>query len=535
MTDEKNYVNRNKIEHFKTFPINKNINNNKNNFKKNLTTNNINYVINKFFNINLIINSNNKNENITIINNFVSNEKSLHKKPTLRTKSPKIKKIVSFFNYKKLNKNNISKQMDESSSKILSNDCNNNNLNQVITERLNTEMNLINDKKNDYDMYNDIDKYYVNGNNILIKRDLIEDNKNLDKQKELKDLFNLNSIECKNYKKFGYFCGFNAISYKNGKLMNNNKLNININILMNNKLKVQKNNVLNFFSIYDGYDDDLLSNYLNDNFLEILLSFSYLKINPIRALENTITSLLNKFEKNIKFSNSKCSLLVLLNIEKNLYILNMGENQSIYSTNFSETFINLSNVNNNYFSIKLSKYFKPNILNLKLNKLTDFIILGNSILFKYLNKNEISLIVYQTLRKGILDDLKIEDIIHNINKNIIFKAIEKNCIDNLSIIFLETENFVKIYKENLINYIDGAISRIKNYMKENIEKEFFNKTNKNNEIEKKETKKNLDKKKTNEFINENNNINNNINNKTHNVYKKKHFNLLKIFCFGCCD
>jgi len=534
MKDENIYANKNKIEHFKTFPINKNINNNQKNLKKNLTTNNINYVINKFFNINLIIKSNNKNENITIINNFVSSDKSVYKKPTLRTKSPKIKKIVSFFNLKKPNKLNISKQMNESSSKILSNECDN-NLNQIISERLNTEMNIIKDKKNYYDMNNEIDKYYLNGNDFLIKKDLIEDNKNLDKQKELKELFNLNCIECKNNKKFGYFYGFNAISYKNGKLMNNNKLNININILLNKKLKVQKNNVLNFFSIFDGFDDDLISNYLNDNFLEKLLSFNYLKLNPIKALENTITSLLNNIEKNIKFSNSKSSILVLLNIEKNMYILNMGENQSIYSTKFSEKFINLSNINNNYFSIKLSKYFKPNILNLKLNKLTDFIILGNSSLFKFLNKNEISLIVYQTLKKGILEDLKIEEIIHNINKNIIFKAIEKNCIDNLSIIFLETENFLKIYTENLINYIDGAIIRIKNYMKENIENKFYNITNKNiNEIEKNESQKNSNK-KTNEFISDKN-INNNINNnKKNNVYKKKGFKLLKLFCFSCCD
>ena len=531
MNEDNIYVNKSQIVHFKTFPINKNINSTKKYLKKNLTTSNINYVVNKFFNINLIINSNNQNENITIINNFVSSDKSLHKKPTLRTKSPKIKKIVSFFNFKKPNKLNISKPMDDSSSKIFSHDYNN-NLNQIISERLNTESNVIQENKNDYDMYNDIDKYYVNGNDILIKKDLIEDNKNLQKQKELKDLFIKNCIECKNNKKFGIFYGFNAISYKNGKLINNNKLNININIIMNKKIKTQKNNLLNFFAIYDGIEDDLISNYLNDKFFEILLSHNYLKINPSKALENTISTLLNNIEKNINFSNSKCSLLILLNIEKNIYILNMGENQSIYSIKFSENFINLSNINNNYFSKKLSKYFKPNILNLKLNKLTDFIILGNSNIFKYLNDNEISIIVYQTLRKGILEDLKLEDIIHNINKNIIFKAIEKNCIDNLSIIFLVTENFVKMYNENLINYIDGAIIRIKNSMKHNI-KDLKNEKYKNYN-EESEIIKNSNK-KTNEFINDKN-INNNINNKIKNVYKKKKsFKFLKILCLGCCE
>ena len=502
MTEDNIYVNKSQIVHFKTFPINKNINSTKKYLKKNLTTSNINYVVNKFFNINLIINSNNQNENITIINNFVSSDKSLHKKPTLRTKSPKIKKIVSFFNFKKPNKLNISKPMDDSSSKIFSHDYNN-NLNQIISERLNTESNVIQENKNDYDMYNDIDKYYVNGNDILI-----------------------------NNKKFGIFYGFNAISYKNGKLINNNKLNININIIMNKKIKTQKNNLLNFFAIYDGIQDDLISNYLNDKFFEILLSYNYLKINPSKALENTISTLLNNIEKNINFSNSKCSLLILLNIEKNIYILNMGENQSIYSIKFSENFINLSHINNNYFSKKLSKYFKPNILNLKLNNLTDFIILGNSNIFKYLNDKEISIIVYQTLRKGILEDLKLEDIIHNINKNIIFKAIENNCIDNLSIIFLVTENFVKMYNENLINYIDGAIIRIKNSMKHNIKdskNEKYKNYNEESEIIKNSNK------KTNEFINDKN-INNNINNKLKNVYKKRKSNkFLKLLCLGCCE
>ena len=200
---------------------------------------------------------------------------------------------------------------------------------------------------------------------------------------------------------------------------------------------------------------------------------------------------LSKKDPKIRKSGS-CALILITN-KDNIYIVNLGDSRGILCSNNLINIISVDhkpkneyelqrvykfggkveNVNNIYrifpggLSVsrsigdsesKLPEFgghmniisATPDLLSFKNNGNIDFIILGCDGIYDNLSNKDICYCVYNTLLKQLKKNEEIikEKILAKICKNIIKEAIKNNSKDNLSIIFLTTEKFEKLFNKD---------------------------------------------------------------------------------------
>ena len=310
--------------------------------------------------------------------------------------------------------------------------------------------------------------------------------------------------------KFGIFSGFSSYSYKNYENINEDKLGIKINY----EIESQK---INYFGIYDGYNGNKTSIYLQENLSNTLLNNNQLLLSPIKTIlesyelmeKNIISNLLNEKEnyKNIKTSGS--TSLNLLNIDKKIYIINLGDSHGIISIKNSEKINELClthNLSNDYekerikeingenlslkgsnISIKIfpngisatrsfgnieSKIPKyggknyaissvPDIFSFEWNSDIDFIILGSKFIFKGLSNKDLCVTVYETMLECITIKKNYDIFLKKVIINIMEKCILKGIKGNLSCIFLCNDKIKKLFelkKKKIIHNIIITLS-----------------------------------------------------------------------------
>ncbi len=359
---------------------------------------------------------------------------------------------------------------------------------------------------------NDSKSYSLNNLSNNEIKNLIElDNiKEMKIHNELKELFKIKGEICMHIKHFGIFKGFSAISFVNGEEYNEDKLGISLNIPLSEH---HHRHISNFFAIYDGHNGDKISKYLKGNFHNLLYKNEKFISHPDEAIYNTFENI-EQTLINIK-DNCGSSALILLNIDKDIYVANLGDSRAIISIDNCYEISQLSkehNINNKSEKqriekfggkiqeieendIKIKKIFPgnltitrsfgdfnsklkiyngipnmissvPDLIRFKYNENIDFIFLCSHGLIEYMNNYEICNIVYNTLKEGILNDLTFEKTIENINTKIINEAIERGSKKNLSFIFLAMNNIYRVFHENKINNVNQSLARLNILIKE---------------------------------------------------------------------
>ena len=355
---------------------------------------------------------------------------------------------------------------------------------------------------------NDNNSKTTSNNNITSSNDIneIKNLKEIKIQNELKEDFKNNGEKIMRIKNFGIFKGFSAISFVNGEEFNEDKLGISLNVPT---MHFHRKFNTNFFAIYDGHNGNQISSYLKENFHKILFKnknlFSETDETIYKTFENIENTLMEQ-KINNEIEDCGSSALILINIEKNIYVSNLGNSRAIISIdncyevsqlskehiidnlsekerveNFGGKIIEDNNVKKiipgnlsltrsiGDYKSKLRIYngipnmisSVPDIVKVKNSENIDFIFLTSNGLIEYMNNYEICNIIYKTLKEGILSDISFEKTIEKINTNIINTAIEKGCKKNLSFIFLAMNNLYKNFKENQIHNVNEALARLK--------------------------------------------------------------------------
>ena len=108
---------------------------------------------------------------------------------------------------------------------------------------------------------------------------------------------------------------------------------------------------------------------------------------------------------------------------------------------------------------------KPSITTIKLNKKSDFIIIGCDGVFDYLENERILKMIWKFKRKGYVID-NIHKYSGDIADSILKYSMQKLTVDNITVIFVAFQNFAEkmndinfeyIYKGNICKYIGGEI------------------------------------------------------------------------------
>ena len=343
-------------------------------------------------------------------------------------------------------------------------------------------------------------------NNFISEEDKNQKSENIKKlQSALKTLFKLKTENLIYMKKFSIFKGFSAVSFKNLEKLNEDKIHIGI----NNKFQSDPNKKLNFFAVYDGHKGDKVSVFLKDNFHKLLINNEKLYDQPEEAFFEVFKHLEKNILNNKEINSSGASVIALLNIEKYIYVANLGNCRAIISTDNALEVSQLSKEHNIYdkhekfriesyrgmikYNKKYEKNYKiipgnisitrclgdieckskelggipnmissiPDIIKIKYNENFDYIFLASSGIIEFLNNIDIAEIIYNQLKNGIIKSYSFEKTMENINQNIIYYAIEKGCEKNLSFIFLSMENLYKVYKEKKLEIINKILSKFK--------------------------------------------------------------------------
>ena len=322
---------------------------------------------------------------------------------------------------------------------------------------------------------------------------------------------------------------FSAYSYKNGKKYNEDKLDINLNVEINNKN-------YSFYSVYDGHGGDVVSNYLKDKLQKEIIKHikcfedinQYYKKIILESFENLECDIMKQSKKDNKIKGSGSCALILITNDDNLYIANLGDSRGIICSN--NNLINILSIDhkpkNEYECQRVYKFggkvekindiyrifpgglsvartigdsesklpefggvlniisSTPDLLAFKNNGNIDFIILGCDGIYDNLSNKKIVYCVYYTLLRQLKknDVVNKEKIISKITKNIIKEALKYHSKDNLSCIFLTMEKFEKLFnkEKTTLNKIQLILEKLNeiheskcNLLYENIEVKYF--------------------------------------------------------------
>ena len=524
---------------------------NKDKSKKNINGNNNNK------HLKIEINQNNNYNNSSFIKQINSHFKQLgiNRNNSIEIKQKKIKTPEKIDNRKKLNipfsakdlrnvnnssekKSNLKKLKTSSNKNVnfllspeiskndlnINSNINNNNKDKKTNPQISTNnfpkinlnyFNIINESEEENNILKNYKKPNLYLNNYIDKNEKIKiENRILKLKNELKTLFKLKTQNITYTKQFSIFKGFSAVSFKNCEDTNEDKLHIGI----NNRLPSSSNSFINLFSIYDGHKGDKVSIYLKDNFHNYLFKNEKLLDKPEEALIETFEYMETNILKDNTLNEYGSSILVLLNIEKYIYIANLGDCRAIISIDNSFEVSQLSKEHNIFdineknrivnlggmikYNINDKKNYKiipgdisitrcigdikskseefggipkmissiPDIFKIRYNENIDYIILISSGIIEYLNNNDIAIIIYEIIKEGVLKDYSFEKTIEIINQNLIYSAIERGSKKNLSFIFICMNNLYKVFKDKKIDIINQTLSRLKLNINNNDEK-----------------------------------------------------------------
>ena len=466
---------------------------------------------NKFYFTNLL------NNHITIINNIYQNKSSKdfsnsdNKSDDSNNQYTKKFEIENISSPKELNIHNVGKKRTNTVKKIIKRNSqfvDNKQINKINNVFF-SENNKINNNINSTE-FHDVEKLDnfnrpITEENTSKSLNLIEKENDTIIKTKLKELLIKKSEQINHFKKFGIFKGFIALSSKNGKNINEDKIRISINTPINSNKET-----INFFAIFDGHNGDKSATFLKENFHINLIKHEEIIKEPKKAILDTF----NLMEKKLLEINSQqlnksgSCVIILFNKKKELYIANLGNSRAIISIENSKEINQISNdhiltiekekdrikqfggkifpKNNGtkFFIIpgnlevtrslgdiesKLKKFsgipfmisHLPDLY--KINKIEkiDFIVLTSSGALEKLNNADFAKIIYSTLKNGVENDFSFDKTICNINENLMNCIIDRGCKGNVSFIFIYTDKLYKLFKEKKILLINDILIRLK--------------------------------------------------------------------------
>ena len=287
-----------------------------------------------------------------------------------------------------------------------------------------------------------------------------------DQKKKFKKYLINNKIVQHEFKTQGIISGFSAYMYQNEEVINKDKICLNINIdklnidkNTKNKKEVNKeNNLINYFSLFCGGKNDQndeLPKMLKNKLKDMILNNKDIIKNPEYAIKkglfNAEIEFINNFmeEKINEPSNffkalqekqhviPHCSILVLINMDDNFYIGNVGKITTILSSNYSQKI--------NYLSKELIFQSQNEDEHEKRNKKSP---LKNNNFFDDNTKKDIedNNNIIDASNNNILMDKSNSSILNNSIANKIFPKL------NIKRIFPGNTIYRIINKRNLFNY-----------------------------------------------------------------------------------
>ena len=441
---------------------------------------------NKFYFTNLL------NNHITIINNIYQNKSSKdfsnsdNKSDDSNNQYTKKFEIENISSPKELNIHNVGKKRTNTVKKIIKRNSqfvDNKQINKINNVFF-SENNKINNNINSTE-FHDVEKLDnfnrpITEENTSKSLNLIEKENDTIIKTKLKELLIKKSEQINHFKKFGIFKGFIALSSKNGKNINEDKIRISINTPINSNKET-----INFFAIFDGHNGDKSATFLKENFHINLIKHEEIIKEPKKAILDTF----NLMEKKLLEINSQqlnksgSCVIILFNKKKELYIANLGNSRAIISIENSKEINQISNdhiltiekekdrikqfggkifpKNNGtkFFIIpgnlevtrslgdiesKLKKFsgipfmisHLPDLYKINNIEKIDFIVLTSSGALEKLNNADFAKIIYSTLKNGVENDFSFDKTICNINENLMNCIIDRGCKGNVSFIFI---------------------------------------------------------------------------------------------------
>ena len=466
---------------------------------------------NKFYFTNLL------NNHITIINNIYQNKSSKdfsnsdNKSDDSNNQYTKKFEIENISSPKELNIHNVGKKRTNIVKKIIKRNSqfvDNKQINKINNVFF-SENNKINNNINSTE-FHDVEKLDnfnrpITEENTSKSLNLIEKENDTIIKTKLKELLIKKSEQINHFKKFGIFKGFIALSSKNGKNINEDKIRISINTPINSNKET-----INFFAIFDGHNGDKSATFLKENFHINLIKHEEIIKEPKKAILDTF----NLMEKKLLEINSQqlnksgSCVIILFNKKKELYIANLGNSRAIISIENSKEINQISNdhiltiekekdrikqfggkifpKNNGtkFFIIpgnlevtrslgdiesKLKKFsgipfmisHLPDLYKINNIEKIDFIVLTSSGALEKLNNADFAKIIYSTLKNGVENDFSFDKTICNINENLMNCIIDRGCKGNVSFIFIYTDKLYKLFKDKKILLINDILIRLK--------------------------------------------------------------------------
>ena len=175
-------------------------------------------------------------------------------------------------------------------------------------------------------------------------------------------------------KSFDIITSYAANTYK-GTVRNYNedRISVIVNVKQNNyqNLKKKENIKLSFFAIYDGHAGNKCCEYLKHNLHLLIFESNFFPEEPIKAIQQAF----DKCEKNFfqthqsKNKNAKnkmttiydqsgsCAIIVII-INDNCYIVNLGDSRALYSCNSGNQFYQLSRDHKPNDNIERNRIYK---------------------------------------------------------------------------------------------------------------------------------------------------------------------------------
>ena len=175
-------------------------------------------------------------------------------------------------------------------------------------------------------------------------------------------------------KSFDLITSYAANTYK-GTVRNYNedRISVIVNVKHNNyqNLKNKTDSKISFFAIYDGHAGNKCCEYLKNNLHIFIFESNFFPEEPIKAIQQAFDKCEKKFfETNqTKYKNQKnkilqnfdqsgsCAIIILI-INDNCYIVNLGDSRALYSYNSGSKFYQLSRDHKPNDPIEKSRIYK---------------------------------------------------------------------------------------------------------------------------------------------------------------------------------
>jgi serine/threonine protein phosphatase PrpC len=158
---------------------------------------------------------------------------------------------------------------------------------------------------------------------------------------------NLNNVRI-SHKSFGIIQAYSTITTKGKRDYNEDRVSIIYNIPKPPGYSESKNNNIpwpncSFFGLYDGHGGNRACDFLRDNLHKYIINDKYFPSNPQKAIANGFINAEKLFFKNYKGidSSGSCAIVIVV-IEKRVYIANVGDSRAILSSKNGSKFYALS-------------------------------------------------------------------------------------------------------------------------------------------------------------------------------------------------